>query len=202
MAIKIVFVLDRSGSMQGLETDVIGGFNSFISEQKKLKDKATLTTVLFDNYYEVLHDNVDLQKIEPLTNKQYFVRGTTALLDAVGKTINHVDHRIRKNDKVLFIINTDGLENASQEFSKEVIKELIEHLEKEHDWKFIFLGANIDAFAAGGGMGIFYTFNVDNSPKGIMANYDAVSYTTSTFRNTRGATMDTSKLENLDKSTP
>jgi|WetSurSiteA1Bulk_404760.scaffolds.fasta_scaffold00361_28 hypothetical protein len=202
MAIKIVFVLDRSYSMQGKETDVIGGFNHFLKEQKKLQDSAKLMTVLFDDQYEILHNGLDIQKVKPITSTDYYVRGNTALLDAVGKTINHVDHHLKKDDKVLFIINTDGYENSSREFSKEKIKELVEHLEEEHGWKFIFLGANIDAFAAGGSIGINYTFNVNNSPKGIMANYDAVSYTTSTFRSTGGATMDTSKLENLDKNTP
>lgn len=202
MTTRIIFLLDRSGSMGGLESDVINGFNAFVSEQKQLKDKAKLTTVLFDNMYEVLHDNVDLQKVEPITRKEYFVRGSTALLDAVGRTINHIDHRTRKNDKVLFVINSDGYENSSHEFSKEKIKEMVEHFEHKHNYEFIFLGANIDAFAEGGSMGITYNFNYQNTTDGIHSLYSAVSNTATTFRNTRGAIVDTSQLENLDKNTP
>lgn len=196
--LRLVMVLDRSGSMQGLETDVIGGFNAFIDEQKKLKDKAVLTTVLFDNEYQILHDNVNLHAVQPITKKEYFVRGTTALLDALGKTINRVDHQVKKKDKVLFVVNTDGLENSSKEYSNEDIKNLVEHLEKEHDWKFIFLGANIDSFSVGMNMGISSSFDFQNTGAGIRNMYAAVSNTTSSYRDSKGASIDTTALKNLD----
>ena len=198
MATKLVFILDRSGSMLGKESDVIGGFNSFIKSQKELKDKTTVTTILFDDQYEILHDNVKLQAVEPITSKEYFVRGVTALLDAVGKTVNHIDHRARKNDKVLFVITTDGRENASKEFSKEKVKEMVKHFEEAHDWKFIFLGANIDSFAEGGSMGIGNNFNYQNSSYGISTMYAAVSDTATTWRATRGETLDVKGLKHLN----
>jgi len=197
---KIVFVLDKSGSMSGLEKDVIGGFNSFISEQKKLKDKARVTTVLFDTQYKILHDNVDLHKMEPITPKQYYTDGGTALLDALGKTIRSVEAKCEKNEKVLFIINTDGEENSSHEFNNQQIKDMVTHNEHMHDWKFIFLGANIDSFSTGGNLGITYNFNYQNTSKGIHHLYAAVSDTTRTWRNTSGQTVDTTSLTNLDDS--
>lgn len=198
MSNKIVFILDRSGSMSGLEKDVIGGFNSFLSEQKKLKDKAEVTTILFDHYYEVLHDNVDINKVEPITDKQYYPRGNTALLDAIGKTIKNIDNATKKKDNVLFVINTDGFENASREYNNQQIKELVEHYEKKHEWKFIFLGANMDAFSVGTNMGITYNFNYANTRDGISAMYAAVSNTTRGWRNTSGQTLDTTELTDMD----
>ena len=143
----IVFLLDRSGSMGGLESDTIGGYNSYLSKQK---DKnAKVTTVLFDDQYEMLHDRVDIKKVKKLTSEEYYVRGCTALLDAIGKTINYIDSC--KPKKVIFVITTDGLENASKEFSKKKIKSLI----KKHDnWEFIYIGAGIDSYAEGSSIGI------------------------------------------------
>lgn len=194
-------ILDKSGSMSGLEKDVIGGFNSFIEKQKELEDEAILTTVLFDTGYEILHDNIDLKKVEPLTDKQYNVGGGTALLDALGRTINHIDHNHEENDKILFVINTDGEENSSVEFTKIQIKELVQHLEAEHGWNFIFLGADIDAFHEGAGMGVNNNFNFQKTGVGFAAMYSAVSDTTSTFRTTKGATLDVTQLSKLNDDT-
>ena len=153
----IVFLLDRSGSMGGLEHDTIGGYNSYL---KKQKDKnAKVTTVLFDNEYEILHDRKDIKDVKKLTQKEYFVRGSTALLDAIGRTINYLDSK--KANKVMFVITTDGYENASREFSKEQIKKLI----KKHDnWEFIYIGAGIDSYAEGSSIGIKKT-NISNYQK-------------------------------------
>ena len=157
---EVVFILDRSGSMGGLEKDTIGGFNSLLAKQKTVKGECRWTTVLFDDKYEIIHDRLDLQAVRRLTPKQYYVRGSTALLDAVGKTINKIiavqrntaeEHRA---DKVVFIITTDGYENASHEFTYRKIKSLIAKQKKEYNWEFIFLGANIDAVAEGAKMGI------------------------------------------------
>jgi uncharacterized protein YegL len=199
MATYVVFILDRSGSMGGKETDVIGGFNSFLEEQKKLEDDAKLTTVLFDERYEILHDGVDIKTVKPIARTDYYVRGSTALLDAIGRTVDNVDSYVQEDDKVLFFINTDGYENASYKYSNKQINEMVTHLQDEHDWKFIFLGAGIDAFAVGSAMGISNSFNTSNTSKGIGANYAAVSSLTSEYRTTRGASFNIKDLENLDE---
>jgi len=156
---ELVFVLDRSGSMASLTTDTIGGYNAMIEKQKKEASDAIVTTVLFDDKYEKLYDGIDIQKVEPMTDKEYYARGMTALLDAVGKTIASMDEKYSKlpdsliPEKTLFVITTDGMENASREYKIDGIKSLIE-AHKEKGWEFIFLGANIDAVAVGGSMGI------------------------------------------------
>lgn len=148
---EMVFILDRSGSMSGLEGDTIGGYNGFIKRQKTLPGKARLTTVLFDDDYEILHDRIDIQSVRPLTSSDYYVRGCTALLDAIGKSINFTKNRIQKTkpeyrpNKVLFVITTDGHENASCEFTAYQVRKMIKHQKEQYDWEFIFLGANIDA---------------------------------------------------------
>ena len=142
----VVFLLDRSGSMGGIEKDTIGGYNSYIKEQKDKNIK--VTTVLFDHEYEMLTNREDIKKIDKLDNKTYYVRGSTALLDAIGKTIKYMD---KVKNKVLFIITTDGLENSSREFSKEQIKEMIEG---HKDWEFMYIGANIDSYSEGCSIGI------------------------------------------------
>ena len=146
--IDIIFLLDRSGSMYGCENDTIGGFNSFIENQIKQEVDAKVTTVLFDHGYEVLYRRKDIHKIGKLTHEEYYVRGSTALLDAIGKTIVSMDREV--SNRVLFVITTDGLENSSVEFSKDQIKNMI----KNHNWEFIFLGADIDAYSEASKIGI------------------------------------------------
>lgn len=155
---EIVFILDRSGSMQGLELDTIGGYNTMIEKQKKEDGKAIITTVLFDDEYELLHDRFDINDIKPLTESEYYVRGCTALLDAVGKSITKIAN-VQKNisqkaDKVLFIITTDGYENASKEYTYDKIKSMINEQKEKYGWEFIFMGANIDAIKEAGKFGI------------------------------------------------
>ena len=146
--IDIIFLLDRSGSMYGCENDTIGGFNSFIENQIKQEVDAKVTTVLFDHGYEVLYRRKDIPKIGKLTHEEYYVRGSTALLDAIGKTIVSMDREV--SNRVLFVITTDGLENSSVEFSKDQIKNMI----RNHNWEFIFLGADIDAYSEASKIGI------------------------------------------------
>jgi uncharacterized protein YegL len=155
---EIVFILDRSGSMSGLENDTIGGFNGFVKNQAAL-GQTNLTTVLFDDRYEILHNGIDAAGVA-ITGEEYFTRGNTALLDAVGKTINDVGKRLSKTPealrpgKVIFVITTDGLENASRTFSYGEVKKMITHQTENYKWEFIFMGANIDAVAEGGKLGI------------------------------------------------
>lgn len=143
----IVFLLDRSGSMSGIEKDTIGGYNSYIDSQRGKNVK--VTTILFDDKYEVLHNREDIDNVKKLTNKEYYVRGCTALLDAIGKTIQRLDKK--KPNKVMFIITTDGYENSSRKYNKSQIKELIEG---HKDWKFMYIGADIDSYAEGSSIGI------------------------------------------------
>lgn len=146
----VVFLLDRSGSMANSVSDTIGGYNSYLHKQKENKNNTKITTVLFDNEYELLHNRVDINEVKDITEKEYYVRGCTALLDAIGKTITDLDKKV-KNNKVLFIITTDGLENASTKYTKEQIKELI----KGHsNWEFLYIGADIDSYNEGTSLGI------------------------------------------------
>ncbi len=157
---ELVMILDRSGSMGGLESDTIGGFNGMIEKQKKEEGEALVSVVLFDDRMDVIYDRVDIRKSEPMTDKQYCVRGTTALLDAVGRAVHHIKnvHKyIREEDvpeKTIFVITTDGLENASREYSYDAVKKLIEQQKEEKNWEFMFLGANIDAVKEAGRIGI------------------------------------------------
>ena len=158
---EIVFILDRSGSMCGLEPDTIGGYNSMIEKQKKEEGEALISTVLFDGQTDVLHDRVPLDKISPITEKEYYVRGSTALLDAVGGAIHHIGnvHKYAREEdvpeKTLFIITTDGMENSSRQYSYDKVKKMIEKQKEKYHWEFIFLGANIDA------VGVADRFGVD-----------------------------------------
>lgn len=193
---EIVFVLDRSGSMENLTNDTIGGFNSFIEEQKKEKGKALLTTVLFDDKYEILHDGINLKDVQPLTNKDYFARGMTALFDAVGKTINTVGERLAKTDeaerpsKIIFVITTDGYENSSKEFTRDKIKEMITHQTDKYNWQFLFLGANMDATQEAEGIGIkgMYAANYTANDWGTQSVYSTLTSTVSAVRS--GAVLD------------
>ena len=156
--VELVFILDRSGSMGGLESDTIGGYNSMLSKQKKEKTgKVSVTTVLFDDQYELLYNQVPIEKVSPMTEEEYYVRGSTALLDAIGKTVMQVKANQDKKeikDKVLFVIITDGMENASREYRVEQVKKLIEERKEKDNWEFLFLGANIDAIGAAKDIGI------------------------------------------------
>lgn len=157
---EMVFVLDRSGSMDHLTEDTIGGFNSMIESQKNEEGEAFVTTVLFDDKYELLHDHVSVKEVNPITRKEYYARGMTALLDAVGRTINSVGERLsntpeeERPEKVIFVITTDGYENASMEFTRTKVKEMIEHQQSKYSWVFMFLGANMDAVSEADSLGI------------------------------------------------
>ena len=148
---EIVFILDRSGSMSGLEKDTIGGFNSMIEKQRTVEGECYVSTVLFDNVSEVIHDRVKLSDIKPMTGEDYFVRGSTALLDAIGGAIHHIGnvHKYARPEDVpehtMFVITTDGMENSSRNYSNERIKAMIERQKEKYGWEFIFIGANIDA---------------------------------------------------------
>ena len=188
--LELVFVLDRSGSMSGLEKDTIGGFNSMMEKQKTESGEVLVTTVLFDNRIEQLHDRLDIRAMAPLTEKDYFVRGSTALLDALGSTITRVarnHHRMAKDyrpEKTMFVIITDGYENASREYSRARVKELIEHEKSKYGWEFLFLGANIDAVATAETMGIDKDYSVDfhADEKGVALNYKVLSDAVSNVR--------------------
>lgn len=157
---EIVIILDRSGSMSGLEEDTIGGFNSMIERQKKEEGEALVSVVLFDDRSEVIYDRVEIGKVEPMTDRQYYVRGCTALLDAMGDAIKHIGnvHKYARDEdvpeKTIFFITTDGMENASRRYTYERIKKLTEHQQERYGWEFIFMGANIDAVHEAGRIGI------------------------------------------------
>ena len=157
---EIVYILDRSGSMGGLEEDTIGGFNSMMEKQKKADGEALVSTVLFDDVCEVLHDRVPLDKVEKMTDQQYYVRGCTALLDAVGGAIHHIGniHKYAREEdrpaKTIFVITTDGMENASKIYSYDKIQKMVKKQQKKYGWEFIFIGANIDAYAEAQRLGV------------------------------------------------
>lgn len=189
---EIVFILDRSGSMHGLEGDTIGGFNSLLEKQKAEEGEAVVTTVLFDDKYELLHDRINIKGISPITTEDYYVRGCTALLDAIGSTISKIDNtqkytlKEQRAENVIFVIVTDGLENASKEFTYKSIKEMVESKQKL-GWEFIFLGANMDAIAEGGKIGIrashSASFKLDLN--GIARSYSSSSDAISMVREKR-----------------
>ena len=184
---EVVFILDRSGSMSGMEADTIGGFNSMLQKQKEESDKIVWSTVLFDHRHEVIHNRVPIQQVEPLTENQYYVRGTTALLDAVGRAIHHIAmcHKYAKPEdvpeKTLFIITTDGMENASRQYSYRKVKQMIELEQGTYGWEFLFLGANIDAPQFAGRIGICEERSATyiNDREGIRKNYETFTRTVS-----------------------
>ena len=190
---ELVFILDRSGSMAGLETDTIGGFNAMIEKQKKEAGKALVTTVLFDNESVTVHDRIPLQEVPPLTEKEYFTRGCTALLDAVGGTIRHIAniHRyIRREDvpeRTLFVITTDGYENASRYYDYDKVRRLIEHEKAKYGWEFLFLGANIDAAAEAKRFGIAADRAADYKcdTAGTALNYEVIGEAVGAVRGAR-----------------
>ncbi len=173
---EMVFVLDRSGSMSGLAADTIGGFNELIEKQKKIDGDAYVTTVLFDHEYEVLHDHVALGEVAPLTDKEYFARGSTALLDAVGRTIDSVGARLaaapeeERPEHVVFVITTDGRENSSREYTAQRVREMVEHQQQKYSWQFVFLGANMDAVSEARNLGISAQYAADFTPTGRGVN--------------------------------
>ena len=179
---EIVFILDRSGSMSGLEADTIGGFNSLIKKQRKEPGEALVSTVLFDDTCDVIHDRVPIEKVAKLTEDTYFVRGCTALLDAVGGAIHHIGniHKYARDEdrpeKTLFIITTDGMENASRRYTYKKVKQMVERQKAKYGWEFLFLGANMDAIAAAGNIGIHadraVTYQCDE--EGTALNYEVL----------------------------
>lgn len=180
---EVVFILDRSGSMSGLEADTIGGFNSMIEKQKKQGGDALISTVLFDNASEVIHDRINVRDIKPMTDKDYTVRGCTALLDTIGGAIHHIGnvHKYARNEDVpehtLFVITTDGMENASRRYDSETVKKMIERQKEKYGWEFLFLGANIDAVetARHFGIGADRAVNYHSDSRGAKLNYEVIS---------------------------
>ena len=187
---EIVFILDRSGSMSGLEADTIGGYNSLIQKQKREEGEAIVSTVLFDDVCEVIHNRKDLYKIRPLTDKEYYVRGCTALLDAVGGAIHHIGkiHKYTREEdrpeKTLFIITTDGMENSSRRYTYDKVKMMVERQKEKYGWEFLFLGANIDAAAEASRFGIKAerAVNYHCDKEGTAVNYKALSKAVSCVR--------------------
>ena len=179
---EIIFVIDASGSMSHLVGDTIGGFNGFIESQKAIEGKATLTTVLFDSTWKVLHDGIDIHEVKPMNTSDYVAGGMTAMLDAIGEVINRVQDRhdelgSEKPDNVLFVITTDGEENSSKKFKKSQIEKMIKHQTNGHNWKFMFLGANMDAVKEAESIGISrnYATNYDYTVQGVCDSYTTLN---------------------------
>ena len=179
---EMVFILDKSGSMSGLEKDTIGGFNSMIERQKNEPGEALVSTVLFANESAVIHDRVDIRKIEPLTERQYFVGGCTALIDAIGQAIHHIGnvHKYAREEDVpehtVFVITTDGMENASHRYSTDEVKRMVNRQKEKYGWEFLFLGANIDAVETAAHFGIAEdrAVNFHNDARGQQLNYESL----------------------------
>ena len=198
---EIVFILDRSGSMSGLEGDTIGGFNSLIRKQRTEEGEALISTVLFDNFSEVIHDRVPLDQVPELTDKEYYVRGCTALLDAVGGAVHHIGnvHKYaREEDRpehTLFVITTDGMENASRRYSYEEVRRMIERQKEKYGWEFLFLGANIDAAKEAARFGIREdrAVNYHCDREGTALNYEVVAKTICDVRAARPIQADWKK---------
>ncbi|RHV34652.1 VWA domain-containing protein [Coprococcus sp. OM04-5BH] len=187
---EVVFILDRSGSMSGLESDTIGGFNSMISKQKKEDGEAVISTVLFDDQQEVVYDRQPVKMVEPMTDRQYYVRGCTALLDAIGGAIHHIGnvHKYAREEdrpeKTMFIITTDGMENASRFYTYDRVKYMVERQKEKYGWEFLFLGANIDAISVAARFGINAdrAINYECDQVGTSLNYQVMSETITALR--------------------
>lgn len=188
----LVFVLDRSGSMSGLEGNTIAGFNDMMEQQRREPGQALVTTVLFDDQYQMLHRRIPLEELRPMDTSQYYVRGCTALLDSLGKTIHDMIQCCRDSErghKVIFVIITDGLENASREYSYRTVEKLIRQQQNEYGWEFIFLGANMDAVEEASKLGIRpeRAGNYENDAQGVGLAYEVIAETVSCMR--MGATV-------------
>ncbi|MGI6733027.1 MAG: vWA domain-containing protein [Anaerovoracaceae bacterium] len=202
---ELVFILDKSGSMSGLEADTIGGFNSMLAKQQAVEGECNITTVLFDNNYELLHDRIDIRAVSPITEKEYQVGGTTALLDAIGMTIHKIGNAQKhtaedyRAEKVMFVIITDGEENSSRKYSVEKVKAQIERQKTKYGWEFIFLGANIDAVETAGRFGIASDRAVDYiaDREGTELNFKVMANTVATFR--KSGIVDEACLEEIRK---
>ena len=195
---ELVFILDRSGSMAGLESDTIGGFNALLKKQKQEDGDCFVSTVLFDNRCEVLHDRVPLETVKPLTDKDYTVRGCTALIDALGGAIHHIGniHKYARPEDVpahtLFVITTDGMENASRRYTADEVRKMVERQKEKYGWEFLFIGANIDAVETAGRYGIDASraanYNADGAGTHIL--YESVSETVANVRANRAVNED------------
>ena len=203
---ELVFVIDRSGSMSGLEKDTIGGFNSMIEKQRKEEGECYVSTVLFDHETKVLHDRVKLSEVRPMTEEDYTVRGTTALIDALGGAIHHIGnvHKYARPEDVpahtMFVITTDGMENASRRYTSDQVKQKIEHQKEKYGWEFIFIGANIDAVetAAKYGIGAERAVNYHADKKGTKVVYETLANAVSCVRDCGAISPDWSKKINRD----
>ena len=187
---ELVMILDRSGSMGGLESDTIGGYNSMLKRQREAEGEVLVSTVLFDDRSEVLYDRVPLEKMPQMTEKEYYVRGCTALLDAVGGAVRHIGnvHKYAREEdrpeKTIFVITTDGLENASREYSYDRVKKMVERQKEKYGWEFLFLGANIDAIETAGRFGITpdRAANYHSDSRGTALNYEVLADTVCEMR--------------------
>ena len=190
---EVVFILDRSGSMSGLERDTIGGYNSLLEKQKQEPGEVLISTVLFDDRQEVLHDRIPLKDVKPMSEKEYYVRGCTALLDAIGGAIHHIGnvHKYAREEdrpsKTLFIITTDGMENASHRYTYEKVKQMVERQKNKYGWEFLFLGANIDAIGVANRFGISEdrAVNYECDSRGTEVNFNVLSAVVSRVRSAK-----------------
>ena len=187
---EIVFILDKSGSMSGLEKDTIGGYNSFLERQRKIDGEAFVSTLLFSDRSEVIHDREPIEKVNPMTDEQYYVEGCTALLDAIGGAVHHIGnvHKYARDEdrpeKTVFVITTDGQENSSHEYTYDKIKKMIEHQQEKYGWEFLFLGANMDAISEASKLGIRQDRAVryECDEVGTALNYECVCDTIADIR--------------------
>lgn len=202
---ELVFILDKSGSMSGLERDTIGGYNAMLAKQQAIEGECYITTVLFDNSYQLLHDRINIKAVSPITEKEYQVGGSTALLDAIGSTISKIGNAQKhtaddfRAEKVMFVIITDGEENASREYDSDRVKAQIERQKTKYGWEFIFLGANIDAVQTAGRFGIAADRAVDYlaDSEGTELNFKVMASAVATFR--EAGTVDEACFEEIRK---